>query len=305
MLEAGLISAGVRARTGWEPVVAAILGFGLCVACVDSAGKDPKSPWTRFVQVDGQPEPVPEQWVATPEGKFAHSIRIPNPVPKDSGYRRGMTSEQYFEHLCRTEAGEFIFKTVENVEGFYFMRPPKRPTDDILKNRYVLEDPYTERFFQLREADPKKRATKFVNPPWYRYRFVEEPTHAGYWDAGGVIAPFIELSGYVQGESQMDLQQREHLKSRYGYTWRGIRRSADREHALAGSEALVVDVGSGEVLAVFRNYVRTGFTRNVAEGIWWLNAVSCSNVPKAYQDNLGQQLYGFLSRVLRPVSHTK
>ena len=103
----------------------------------------------------------------------------------------------------------------------------------------------------------------------------------------------------------MDLQQREHLKSRYGYTWRGIRRSADREHALAGSEALVVDVGSGEVLAVFRNYVRTGFTRNVAEGIWWLNAVSCSNVPKAYQDNLGQQLYGFLSRVLRPVSHTK
>ena len=102
MVKAGLTAGRVRTRTNWERVVAALLGLGLCVGCFDSAGKDPKSPWTKFVQVDGQPEPVPEQWLATPEGKFAHSIKIPNPVPKDSGYRRGMTSEQYFEHLCRT-----------------------------------------------------------------------------------------------------------------------------------------------------------------------------------------------------------
>src|SRR5215510_13873626 len=92
----------------------------------------PPYKWTKFVQVDGQPEPVPEQWVSTSEGKFAHSIKIPNPVPKDSGYRSGMSSEEYFKHLCEKEAGEFIFKTVDNVDGFYFMRPPKWPTDQQL-----------------------------------------------------------------------------------------------------------------------------------------------------------------------------
>jgi len=231
MLEAGLISAGVRARTGWEPVVAAILGFGLCVACVDSAGKDPKSPWTRFVQVDGQPEPVPEQWVATPEGKFAHSIRIPNPVPKDSGYRRGMTSEQYFEHLCRTEAGEFIFKTVENVEGFYFMRPPKRPTDDNLKDRYKLEAPEIERTFQLRRATPQERAQIFVNPPWATYAYVEEPN-----PGGDISERYIRLHGYRQRSSEMKVDTSADLSSKYGFVWRGVKRPSDREFAIAGSE---------------------------------------------------------------------
>src|SRR5512147_1589890 len=126
----------VRARDGMRTrrerrvcAIAAVLLCFLFFGCGESSGRDPKSPWTKFVQVDGQPEPVPEQWVATPEGRFAHSIKVPNPVPKDSGYRRGMSSEEYFQHLCRREAGEFIYRTVDNVEGFYFMRPPNWPTD--------------------------------------------------------------------------------------------------------------------------------------------------------------------------------
>ena len=63
------------------------------------------------------PKIKPADPLATEEGRFAHSIKIPNPVPEDSGYKPGMTSEQYFDHLCKTEAGEFIYKTVENVEG--------------------------------------------------------------------------------------------------------------------------------------------------------------------------------------------
>jgi hypothetical protein len=59
----------------------------------------------------------PADPLATEEGRFAHSIKIPNPVPADSGYKPGMMPEQYFEHLCKTEAGEFIYKTVDNVEG--------------------------------------------------------------------------------------------------------------------------------------------------------------------------------------------
>ena len=68
----------------------------------------------------------PADPLATEEGRFAHSIKIPNPVPEDSGYKPGMTSKEYFDHLCKTEAGEFIYKTVENVDGVYMMRPRER-----------------------------------------------------------------------------------------------------------------------------------------------------------------------------------
>ena len=293
MLEAGLISAGVRARTGWEPVVAAILGFGLCVACVDSAGKDPKSPWTRFVQVDGQPEPVPEQWVATPEGKFAHSIRIPNPVPKDSGYRRGMTSEQYFEHLCRTEAGEFIFKTVENVEGFYFMRPPKWPRDVDLKDRYSLEAPEIERTFQLLRATPEERSQIFVNPPWALFSYVEEPNQSS-----AMKRSFLHIRGYRQGSSPVEVNVAAELASRYGMVWRGIKRRNDRESAIAGSEWIVFDLGTSQVLAVQRDFALTGRTRNAPQGIWWLNAVNCPESPSKHIRSI--RFYNFVAKTLKP-----
>jgi hypothetical protein len=84
----------------------------------------------------------PADPLSTEEGRFAHAIKIPNPVPADSGYKPGMTPEQYFAHLCKTEAGEFIYKTVENVEGLYMMRPRKEATDYELEHLYALEDPY-------------------------------------------------------------------------------------------------------------------------------------------------------------------
>ena len=86
----------------------------------------------------------PADPLATEEGRFAHSIKIPNPVPEDSGYKPGMMPEQYFDHLCKTEAGEFIYKTVEHVEGFYLMRPRKRATDYEMEHLYGLEAPYVE-----------------------------------------------------------------------------------------------------------------------------------------------------------------
>src|SRR5438034_8857224 len=152
-----------------------LLGLLICVACTAEAANASGHRWTQFVQVEGQPEPVPAEWAATPEGKFAHSIKVPNSLPKDSGYRPGMTSDQYFDHLCKTEGGEFIYKTAENVEGFYFMRPPKQPTDDDFQDRYKLEAPEIERTFQLLDPSSNERVKIFVNPHWALYSYVEEP----------------------------------------------------------------------------------------------------------------------------------
>lgn len=88
------------------------------------------------------PKIKPADPLAMEEGRFAHSIKIPNPVPENSSHTPGMTPEQYFDHLCKTEAGEFIYKRVEHVEGLYMMRPRKEATDDELSHLYALEDPY-------------------------------------------------------------------------------------------------------------------------------------------------------------------
>src|SRR4051812_17787766 len=51
--------------------------------------------------------------------------------------------KKYFEHLCETEAGEFIYRTVDNVEGVYQMRP-RDPADyfDRMSKGDVPDDPY-------------------------------------------------------------------------------------------------------------------------------------------------------------------
>jgi len=219
--------------------------------------------------------------LATEEGRFAHSIKIPNPVPVDSGYKPGMTPEQYFDYLCKTEAGEFIYKTVENVEGFYLMRPSKRATDYEMEHLYGLEAPYVEVHGEYYSPEEY-----FVQPHMGKYQFLEVPlaksqdtssyrryyrddhAHPGkqYQTAINGKAVFVP---YVVAEAQTDT-----LKSKYGVTWRGITRPHDRDLGIAGSELIVLNLETNEILAVRRGYKRTGGVRNLT-GVWWLAGQTC------------------------------
>ncbi|TKB60857.1 MAG: hypothetical protein E8D48_11850 [Nitrospira sp.] len=244
----------------------------------------------------------PADPMATEEGRFAHSIKIPNPVPEDSGYRPGMTPEQYFDHLCKTEAGEFIYKTVENVDGLYMMRPRKRATDDELQHLYILEDPYghtTDESYLVQDT--------YVQPATGRYQFLEIPLsksantderYRRYYrdenaypgrkyqtaiDGQGVFVPYIVAESTVSD-----------IQSRYGYTWRGINRPYDRDLGIAGGELIVLDVKTNEILAVRRGYMRTGFARNNLTGVWWMTGSSCPN--------RGTKLtFNFIQEVLKPL----
>ena len=63
------------------------------------------------------------------------------------------------------------------------------------------------------------------------------------------------------------------LKSRYGFTWRGITRPHDRGLGIAGGELIVLDFQTNEVLAVRRGYAASGGkTLETVAGIWWLGA---------------------------------
>ena len=283
-------------RSGQAKLLAVMIAFGsFPVLCAAQAPPPPPHRWTQFVQVEGQPERVPAEWVSTPEGKFAHSIRIPNPVPKDSGYRKGMTSEQYFDHLCKTEAGEFIYKTVENVEGFYFMRPPKRPRDDDLKDRYKLEAPDIERTFQLMRATAERRAAIFISPPYNNFKYVEEPNQ----DSSGE-GKYKRAFGYAGGKSPMQVERTDSLKSIFSMVWRGIKRPNDRELAIAGSEWIVFEIKTRQALGVMRNYGRTGKTSNTRDGIWWLSATSCPVFAQRYKFATSERISDFAQKVMRP-----
>jgi hypothetical protein len=239
----------------------------------------------------------PADPLTTEEGRFAHSIKIPNPVPADSGYKPGMTPDQYFDHLCKTEAGEFIYKTVENVDGLYMMRPREQVFDDHMQHLYALEDPYGYTDWEAR--DPQ---TVFVDPPWRVYSYLEMPLSSSV-SSKIPGTRYRRYSGYVQGKSSMVEEPVIQLKSRYGYTWRGILRPHDREFGVAGGELIILDTQTKEVLGVRRGFIRSGGVKNNLTGIWWLSGQVC---PMLRHDKRSQKdgdfTYWFVSKILRPAA---
>jgi hypothetical protein len=78
-----------------------------------------------------------------------------------------------------------------------------------------------------------------------------------------------------------------------------------RELGIAGSELIILDLQSGEVvalrrgfidLALRRGFIRTGDVGNSFTGVWWLGGHICpmpSGRPEYYS-------YAFLTKVLQP-----
>ncbi|MBH0203086.1 MAG: hypothetical protein HP496_12535 [Nitrospira sp.] len=249
------------------------------------------------------PRMKPADPLTTEEGR----IKIPNPVPVDSGYKPGMTPAQYFDHLCKTEAGEFIYKTVENVDGLYMMRPREKATDYELEHLYAMEDPYG----QVVGEDTLPQDS-YVQPAMGKYEFLEVPL-------SGVREPIETLAKYkryyrddhahpgkeyqtvINGKSvfvpYVVAEERvSDIKSRYGFTWRGVPRPYDREFGIAGGELIVLDLKSHEVVAVRRGFIQSGWMKNLA-GIWWLKGRVC-RAPEAKREHL------FIKEILEPVNLT-
>jgi hypothetical protein len=257
----------------------------------------------------------PADQLATEEGRFTHSIKIPNPVPEDNGYRPGMTSQEYFDHLCKTESGEFIFKEVENVEGIYQMRPRVMATDYEMMHLYALEDPYNayESFSETTYVNPryvdavKKRGYSLFKPD-QNYKFLEKPIPASLSNPtdGSKYLSYtkpntdklvVENGQYLyprDQQPQMIEERVKELKSRYAITWRGIKRPHDRELGIAGGEVIILDLQTNEVLAVRRGYAASGGkTRETVAGIWWLSAAKCPATLPGVEPS-------FLHKVLKP-----
>lgn len=266
--------------------------------------------WTKFVKVEGQSEPVPEQWLQDAEAKIAYSLKLPDAVPKPVPYAFSQplwehlwfnahqkAAVRYFNHLCSTEAGQWIFRTVPKVEGFYFARPQGAPTSDTLTDPYGPEMPWIQRNFLLTGDSLHWQGAWFIQPPLYNYRFVEQPRRETKWQAD-IKDHYVRLFGFTT-ERERDYQGKlvdsfkqttpmqvagiPALTARYGYTWRGIKRAQDREHGIAGGELIIYDLQTKEVLAVRRQFLIAAHNpRGEGKAMWEL-AASCPQM-QAYPD---------------------
>jgi hypothetical protein len=218
-----------------------------------------------------------------------------------------MTSKEYFDALCKAEAGEFVFKTAKDVEGIYQIRPRIPEVSDARQqDRYVMEDPFGHGSGYQDSA----QGVGFALTGPGQYRFVETPTPphppGTYQDRSVFDATFFvksprtdtvyRLYGY-DGKQLKSLKVQVDFvhKSKYGYTWRGVKRELDRENAIAGGELIVVRLADNEILGVRRGFVRTGFA-NTRDKILWMNAAACPGV-----SNESIATARFLAAVLQPI----
>lgn len=242
----------------------------------------------------------PEYW---PDARSA-SIKWPDPSQR-AVHRLGMTPKAYFDSLCRAEAGEFIFKTVEKVEGLYQVRPRGKPAAFELEDAFAMEDPYGHS-----GTDHTRLQDNLVQPPFGGYRFLESPSNDSdsktpyvrhfrgdpvpgkttqimvpreNGNLRGVVVPYV-----VHEEPVSD------LKSKFGFTWRGIKRPSDRENSIAGGELAVVDLATREILAVRRGFAMTRLRTSKSGPNWEIASECPPNV-------LGAGDRKFLQKVLKPI----
>lgn len=207
----------------------------------------------------------PEFW------PYPDAPKIKWPEPAKQVYKPGMNGEEYWRALCEAEGGEFIYKTVDNVEGLYMIRPRKEERHFQPYDPFVMEDPYGHG-----QGDQGWRASfTFVgpiertppSPP--KYRYVETPLVQNEIDAWErtkfdpsmtVENPsgmrFQRYFAYDRkNQKTMQMQYVDGLKSDFGYTWRGIKRPHDRELGVAGGELIVIDLKTNDILGVRRGFI--------------------------------------------------
>ena len=222
-----------------------------------------------------------------------------------AGYHMGFNhlARAHFDAHCENDAGEFIYKTVENVEGLYQMRlrDPEDYFDNLRHFRdgtgKLLEDP-----FGHTNVEAQRPNLLFIgsvhNKAFYKYQYFETEASPNEYDVSLHKSfdeqPIVTREKYWRytlarvdrdGRSYRNIYHAEQtptLKSRYGFTWREIRDEKDKQYGIWGGELIVKDMKTDETLAIRRGYLSFDF------GI-------CPD------DKTDRITYYFINKVLKPI----
>jgi hypothetical protein len=220
--------------------------------------------------------------------RYAHSIKLPAPHDKVlTIYRPGVSTDSYFRALCSNEAGEWVFRSTSGVTGVMQLRPSiERPrglnqllphalehvaygsADDINWLSVLDSNSYPFSFFELPYIAPDRS----IRIHRYYGSLEKLQRHEGdssfHWRSYGprLSAPYVDTS-----ES----------RSRFGFVGRGVLRAEFEEAGVYGTELLVIDLHTREVLAFTRNFYAVRPAPNVAGQIG-SEAITraCPNAPK-------------------------
>lgn len=186
---------------------------------------------------------------------------------------RQITARAMWLERCK-RSGEFIYKTVDSVEGVVLLK--LRPDDTDFEGQFKMNDPYgrdiggkgyIESF--LRGSFQGGRTDHVVKPgapPRIGYLFVDaaDPSN-GKRDryTGRIEEPWQTDKSYLKGYLRfvMDKQPAPASSPRYGVTFEDISTRQEREYWIAGSSLKVIDLQTGEVIAE-----RIGYMYDWAQG---------------------------------------
>lgn len=237
----------------------------------------------------------PEYW-PYPDAPPIKWPEAPNPPT----YREGMSKQEYFQALCEKEAGWFIYRSVENVDGVYEVRPRFPEESGQLQDPYAIEDPWGVTLYGWASSNIQ---IEMVQPYIGKYAFFESKRYYGRDQFKPVYIKPAEFANekvasdyyrYFRDENRqprqtfpspvtpvkgmavpyvLEVQPINKPTARYGFTWRGIQRPRTLEQFIQGGELIILDLKTNEILAVRRNFMATAGGR-----FSWLNSAACPNL---------------------------
>jgi len=224
----------------------------------------------------------PADPLATEEGRFAYSIQLPPPHDKPKvKYQPGMSAESYFKELCEKAEGDFVFRTVEGIEGIKIMRPLPQVTG-----------------MPLSQESGGPAVGSFVSPINGIYRYVDAveflensttQTRLIHYEVDSKlptnVPPYGKASHAIE-ESQ----------AHYGYTFRNSSLE-NREIGVVGQELIITDLQTNEVLAFRRRFSRLNFM--VRNSVRPMLGTPCRLIPTENSDNR------FIAKILKPAAQAK
>ncbi|WP_157778531.1 hypothetical protein [Massilia violaceinigra] len=222
-----------------------------------------------------------------------------------------------FKERCKM-AGEFIHRTVENVDGVYLLKV--RPENINYSEQYLLDDPYGRdhggdayiRSF-LRGAyntgvtPPKVLPRDF--PPHIAYEFADviDPSDGKrYRYTGRIEEPALTKKGYLPGY-KIFVHTKTLVNSpapRYGVTYDDISTKKDRDFWIAGSSLKVIDLEKNEIIAERIGYFFDSAQGSTAGGRspWlWATSNACPSFGASPAfGNQSHQTAIFVEKALQP-----
>ena len=231
-------------------------------------------------------------------------------------------AEEAFKEHCKS-AGEKINRTVEDVEGVFWMK--WRDVGFNQSSQFKLDDPFGHdcggeecitsllkvskgRYLNPKEADKHSNGYKYVDMKDPRdgqlYRYTGSMIPWSTWTQEELEVYYGKLGKPIPADAYRFGFEREVIKTstaKYGVTWDDISTKEDRENWIAGGSLKVIDLKNSEVIGE-----RVGYMMDPGQGSSagfrspWLVAHSFACPVKV--DEKGQKtMVGFTGRFVKKI----